>query len=259
MNEHNSHLGRLLDEASAHYQPQLDVARLERILTVRHRRRAGMVVWSAAACFALIGGTAFAFNQQTNDEFRLAPAHEGFDGPSGSDHTESTPVKTTEHHPYTTLADGGHEPVDMTTLPHNTEPPSTEPTTTVKKYEPPYTTQPHTTEPHTTEPHTTEPPSTEPPSTEPTTTVGEPHYEWSVHQLKGSTDAEPVTEVFWGTANPGDKIYIQSSYGNTFVYANGDGGWEAHITFEGAPVGTPFGVYVHAPGHDQMFTFTYYG
>ncbi len=249
MNEHTSHLGRLFDEATAHYNPQPDVARLEQMLVVRHRRRAGMVIWSAAACFALIGGTAFAFNQQTNNELRLAPSQEGYD-----DHSESTVVKSTEHRPDTTPPDGGHEPIDKTTLP--TEPKPTEPSTTEKKKE-----TPHNTEPKTTEPHNTEPPSTEPHDGdgEPTTTEGEHHYEWSVHQLKGSTDAEPVTEVFWGTANPGDKIYIQSSYGYTFVFANDEGQWEAHITFEGAPVGVAFPIYVQAPNHDAQFWFTYYG
>ncbi len=240
--EQQSHLGRLLDEATAHYQPQPDVARFERMLVVQHRRRAGFVVWSAAACFALIGGTAFAFNQQTDDNIRLAPAHEGFD-----DHSESTAVKTTEHRPDKTLPDGGHEPIDKTTLP--TDPPTTE-----KKHE-----TPHSTEPKNTEPHDTEPGDGD---GEPTTTDGDgetPYYEWSVHQLKGSTDAEPPTEVFWGTANPGDKIKIESPYGYTMVFANDDGGWEAHITFEGAPVGVAFSIYVQAPNHDASFSFTYLG
>ena len=95
-------------------------------------------------------------------------------------------MKTTEHRPDKTLPDGGHEPIDKTTLPTD---PKEEPTTTEKKKEP------HNTEPHGTEPHNTEPGDGD---GEPTTTDGEEHhYEWSVHQLKGSTDAEPVTEVFW--------------------------------------------------------------
>ena len=185
----------------------------------------------------------FAFNQQTDNDIRLAPAHEGFD-----DHSESTAVKTTEHRPDKTLPDGGHEPIDKTTLPTD---PKEEPTTTEKKKEP------HNTEPHGTEPHNTEPGDGD---GEPTTTDGEEHhYEWSVHQLKGSTDAEPVTEVFWGTANPGDKIRIESAYGSATVYAGDGGGWEAHVTFEGAPVGVAFSIYVHAPEHDATFSFTYWG
>ena len=259
MNEQRSHLGRLFDEAIAHYQPQPDVARFERMLVVQHRRRAGIVVWSAAACFALIGGTAFAFNQQTDDNILLAPAHSGFD-----DHSESTTVKTTEHRPDRTLPDGGHEPIDRTTLP--TLPPTTEPvvvvveepTTTQKKKETPKTTQPHTTEPH-----TTEPPNTEPPNTEPgdgvTTTTEAHYYEWSVHQVKGSTDAEPVVEVFYGTGDPNEKITIESPYGYTQLFPNDNGQWEAHITFEGAPVGVAFPIYVHTESHVASFSFTYFG
>jgi hypothetical protein len=233
MNEHTSRLGRLLDEATAHYNPQPDVARFEKMLMVQHRRRAGVVVWSAAACFALIGGTAFAFNQGTDDDHRLAPAN------SQVDDSDSTAVKTTERRPDKTLPDGGHDPVDKTTLPTV---PKEEPTTTEKKKDKPKSTAPKNTEPKNTEPPTTE-----------------PHYEWSVHQLKGSSDSEPPTEVFWGTANPGDKIKIESEYGFTKVFANDNGEWEAHITFEGAPVGVAFTIWVHAPYHDESFSFTYLG
>ena len=233
MNEHTpqSHLGRLLDEATAHYNPQPDVARFESMLQVQHRRRAGMIVWSAAACFALIGGTAFAFNQQTEDR-KLSPANSSVEHES-----DSTAPKTTEHRPDKTLPDGGHEPIDK---PPKTTEPTTEPSTTEKE-------KPKTTEPKTTEPED-----------ETTTTDGE-ESTWSVHQLHGSSDSEPPTEVFWGTANIGDKIKIESAYGSVKVFANDVGDWEAHITFEGAPVGVPFQVWVHAPYHDEAFWFTYLG
>ncbi|MCE9623296.1 MAG: hypothetical protein K8R99_13215 [Actinomycetia bacterium] len=248
MNEHtshpSSHLGRLLDEATAHYNPQPDVARFERMLQVQHRRRAGVIVWSAAACFALIGGTAFAFNQQPGDR-KLSPANSAVEHES-----DSTVVKTTEHRPDKTLPDGGHDPIDKTTVP--TEPPATEPatepSTTEKKHE----------EPKTTEPKNTEPKTTEPGDGEPTTTDGE-ESTWSVHQVHGSSDAEPPSDVFWGTANIGDKIIIESAYGRVKVFANDVGAWEAHITFEGAPIGVAFQVWVHAPYHDEAFWFTYLG
>ena len=54
MNEHSSHLGRLLDEATAHYQPQPDVARFERMLVVQHRRRAGIVMRSLRDSYACL-------------------------------------------------------------------------------------------------------------------------------------------------------------------------------------------------------------
>ncbi|MEQ1873442.1 MAG: hypothetical protein ABL953_06920 [Ilumatobacteraceae bacterium] len=230
MNEHTSHLGRLLDEATAHYNPQPDVARFERMLLVQHRRRKGLIVWSAAACFALIGGTAFAFNQQS-DEHRLSPAHSVEDKES-----DSTEVKTTERRPDKTVPDGGYDPIDK---PRTTEP-KVETETTEKKT-----------------PKTTEPKTTEPKDDETTTTDGEDT--WSVNQMYGSCDTEPPFDVFWGTANIGDKIKIESDYGYVKVFADSNGDWEAHITFEGAPVGVPFQVWVHAPYHDEVFWFTYLG
>ena len=35
-----------------------------------------------------------------------------------------------------------------------------------------------------------------------------------------TSDAEPPTEVFWGTANPGDRIRFESAYGSATAYAN---------------------------------------
>lgn len=231
MNEHTSnqsHLGRLLDEATAHYNPQPDAARFERMLLAQHRRRKGVIVWSAAACFALIGGTAFAFNQQS-DEHRLSPAH-------SVEESDSTEVKTTERRPDKTVPDGGDDPIGK---PNTTEP-KVETETTEKEA-----------------PKSTEPKTTEPEDDETTTTDGEGT--WSVHQMYGSSDAEPPTDVFWGTANIGDKIKVESAYGYVRVFADANGDWEAHITFEGAPVGVPFQVWVHAPYHDEAFWFTYLG
>ncbi len=251
MNEHTnspqSHLGRLFDEATAHYNPQPDVARFEGMLVVQHRRRAGMIVWSAAACFALIGGTAFAFNQQPDDR-KLSPANSSVEHES-----DSTAVKTTVHRPdkttpHTTNSDGGY---DANGKPPKTTEPKIETSTTEKVKEAPKTTEPKTTEPKTTEPKTTEPPA-------PTTTDGEDST-WSVHQMYGSSDAEPTIEVFWGTANIGDKVKIESAYGTVKVFANDVGDWEAQITFVGAPIGVAFQVWVHAPYHDEMFWFTYLG
>ena len=231
--QHQSHLGRLLDEATAHYNPQPDVARFEQLLTVQHRRRKGMIVWSAAACFALIGGTAFAFNQQS-DEHRLSPAHSVED-----EESESTAVKTTERRPDKTIPD--YDLIDK--LP-KTIGPKVETETTEKQKETP-------TEPKSTQPKTTEP------KAETTTTDGAGT--WSVNQMYGSCDTEPPFDVFWGTANIGDKIKIESAYGNVKVFADHNGDWEAHITFVGAPVGVPFQVWVHAPYHDEVFWFTYLG
>ena len=237
MNDHTSHLGRLLDQATAHFNPQADVERFERMLQVQHRRRAGMIVWSAAACFALIGGTAFAFNQQSDDR-KLSPANSVHEN-----ELDSSFVKTTEHRPDKTLPDGGNDPIDK---PKSTELAEETPTSE-KKPEPPKNTEPKTTEPKTTEPD------------DETTTTDEEGSTWSVHQVRGSSDAEPPTEVFWGTANIGDKIKIESAYGTAKVFANDVGDWEAHITFEGAPVGVAFQVWVHAPYHDEVFWFTYLG
>ncbi|MBI4882738.1 MAG: hypothetical protein HY826_01635 [Actinobacteria bacterium] len=244
MNEPTSHLGRLFEEAIAHYDALPDVPRFERLLVERHRRRAGLVIWSAAACLALIGGSAFAFNQQDTEDHRLAPAHSQVDGEA-----DTTAVKTTEHRPDKTVPDGGRDPIDKTTV---AEPATTEP------HEEPATTEKQGTD-HTTAPKNTEPKSTEPGDGETTTTDGTP-WEWSVHQVYFTSDAEPPQEVFWGTANPGDKITIESEYGYTKVFADdGNGEWEAHITFEGAPVGVAFQVWVHAPYHDEVFSFTYLG
>lgn len=234
MNEPTTPLGRLLEEATRHYNPQPNVDRFERMLTVHHRRRAGLIVWSAAASLALVSGAAFAFNQG-GDKSRIAPAH-------SADESDSTTSETTINRPDTTKPDGGRDPIDK---PTSTEGDDT--STSEKAHHEPKPTQPKSTEPKTTEP-----------DEETTTTEGE-EPTWSAYQLHGSSEADPPKEVFWGTANPGDKIKIESDYGSVMVFANEHGDWEAHITFEGAPVGVAFQVWVLGPGHEVAFSFAYLG
>ena len=83
---------------------------------------------------------------------------------------------------------------------------------------------------------------------------------WSVHQQYGSCGESPPYDVFYGTATPGTKIWIESKYGGTSVKANGDGHWEAKVTFYEVPAGKSFEIVVESSnGHRKVFPFTYTG
>ncbi len=84
--------------------------------------------------------------------------------------------------------------------------------------------------------------------------------EWSAHQQYGSCDESPPYDVFYGTATPGTKIWIESPYGGKTTTANGDGHWEAKVHFYEVPAGKSFEVVVESSnGNRKVFGFTYTG
>lgn len=258
MNEHDFPLHRLLDEAASAFHPVADVGRLERALTPRPRRRGVVLFSSAAACFALIGGTALAFRDDGSSA-KLAPGQEtevpdrrkpDVGEPSVTE-PKTTEPKTTE--PKTT------EPTP--TDPPATEPKVTEPATTEVKVVEPVASEPKTTEPKTTQPKTTEPKSTEPTTTEPKPTdppVTEPKgetSEWSAFQVYGACEDDPPFDVFYGTASPGATISITSEYGSGSTTAGEAGEWEVRVYFPTAPFGEKIKVWVSSGDHLDDFWF----
>lgn len=117
-----------------------------------------------------------------------------------------------------------------------TEKPKETPPTTEKKVEqPPATDAPKETVPPVTEKPKETPPTTKPPVEE---------VAFTALATYGSC-AEPVPyDVYYGTANPGAKVKVQSEYGWGYTYADADGQWELRVEFPTAPVGTPFTVKV---------------
>jgi len=83
-----------------------------------------------------------------------------------------------------------------------------------------------------------------------------PSVEFSAHQKYGSSSARPPYDLFWGTATPGAKIYIESDFGSKQVTANSKGGWEAKVYFPEAPIGKAFRVVVESSdGGRKVFEF----
>lgn len=258
MNEPDFHLERLLDDAANSFQPVMNEARLAHALAGRNRRRGLIVISTAAACMALLAGTAFAFRgdgpqrvspanrepSRTTEPTRTEPADSEPKptGPKATDpeSTEPTETKPTDEESSTTAPDG--EP----TTTSRTEPPVTEPKNT----------EPKNTEPPTTEPKNTEPPTTEPKSTEPTTTEGgsEP-VQWSAFQYNGQSDATPPYSVFYGTAEPGSIVLIASPYGGRDKLVGENGTWEVKVYFPDAPLNEPFQVWVSSGDHLDDFWF----
>lgn len=83
-----------------------------------------------------------------------------------------------------------------------------------------------------------------------------PSVEFSAHQKYGSSTARPPYDLFWGTATPGAKIFIESEFGSKQVTANSKGGWEAKVYFPEAPIGKAFRVVVESSdGGRKVFEF----
>lgn len=252
MNEPDFRLEQLLDEAANSYRPTLDVTRMERTLAGHHRRRGLMVIGSAAACLALIAGTAFAFRPDATPRVSPMQTEPGHTTEPRTTEPKVTEPKVTE--PKVT------EPKDTepkVTEPSGTEPKDTEPpATTAPKTEPPRTDPPKT-DPPRTDPPNTDPPNTDPPKTEPTTTEGDPEpVQWSAFQVYGTCDATPAYDVFYGTAEPGSIILISSPYGGRDKLVGENGTWEVKVFFPDAPVGEPFQVWVTSGDHQDDFWFT---
>lgn len=115
------------------------------------------------------------------------------------------------------------------------------PTTVVQKSAPPVEKPPSTHAPKpTTPPATDKPKDTTPTTKKPPAVV----IAFTAHATFGEC-AEPVPyDDYYGTANPGSKVKVESPYGSGYTYADGAGNWALRVEFPSAPVGEPFFVKV---------------
>jgi len=86
---------------------------------------------------------------------------------------------------------------------------------------------------------------------------GDGAIEFTAHQQYGSCGEAVPYDVFWGTEDPGTKIWVESPYGSGTVKANEQGEWEILVEFPEAPVGKTFEVVIESnDGGRKVFTFT---
>lgn len=85
---------------------------------------------------------------------------------------------------------------------------------------------------------------------------GVEEHAFTANQVYGSCGEDIPYDVFWGTAPPGAKIWIESPYGAGLTHADEHGDWELRVEFPDAPGGEVFGVFVESSdGGFADFTF----
>ena len=232
MNDFESRLTALLDDVadSVRVHPDPDSVFLPTVTTVpnevhRFRPRFAAV---AAAGIVLVGGSAFAMERITNDPpSRVSPA----DSPVTEPTEEAT--TTTVEQTSTSVA------VVVVTTPAKepTRKPVVVPDLTV-----------HPTEP-------TVPPTEPPvPPTEPT--VPPVVIEFTAKLGADGRAKTPMTQGFYGNAQPGSAIRVASQYGVAETTANGDGKWETTLTMREVPDGTKVAVRITSSTSDRVREFT---
>jgi hypothetical protein len=86
----------------------------------------------------------------------------------------------------------------------------------------------------------------------------EPKTEFSAHQKWEVVDGSPATNVYYGTAAPGTKIWVGSQFGEGSTEANDGGEWELKVKFPEAPCNESFKVVVESnAGHRKEFRMKY--
>ncbi|MCP3974994.1 MAG: hypothetical protein GY720_10935 [bacterium] len=84
----------------------------------------------------------------------------------------------------------------------------------------------------------------------------EGRHEFTANQTYGSCGEEIPYDVFYGRADAGERIWVESPYGSGVTEANADGHWEIKVKFPEAPPGKVFEVVVEAKhGGRKVFTF----
>ena len=230
MNAFESHLTALLDDvaSSVHPHPDVDSVFHPTVTTVpvevhRFRPRFAAV---AAAGIVLIGGSAFAMERITNDSpARVIPAASPVTEPRIEPTTstaEPTPTTVDEVVVETTTA---REPV---TKPVLVVEPNVEPTV----------------------------PPTEPtvPPTEPT--VAPVVIEFTARLGADGRSKTPMTQGFYGNADPGSAIRVASDYGVSETTANGEGKWQTTLTMREVPAGTVVAVRITSSTSDRVREFS---
>ena len=224
MNDFESHLTALLDDvaSSVHPHPDPDAMFIRPVVTVpnevhRFRPRFAAV---AAAGIVLIGGSAFAMERVINDPpTRVTPA--------------ASPIVDATAAPTSTLVEAtttSVEPVVATTTPKE---PVRKSVVVVDRTVPP-----------------TEP--TVPP-TEPT--VAPVVIEFTAKLGADGRAKTPMTQGFYGNAQPGSAIRVTTQYGAADTTANADAKWETTLTLIDVPAGTKVAVRITSGTSDRIRTF----
>jgi len=79
---------------------------------------------------------------------------------------------------------------------------------------------------------------------------------FTANQKYGSCGEEVPYDVFFGTATPGAKIWVESPYGSGTTVAGEEGHWDIRVNFPEAPPGKVFEVVVESSdGGRKVFTF----
>ncbi len=177
----------------------------------------------AAAGIVLIGGSAFAMERITNDPpTRVTPAASPVTEP-GDEPTTTTNVEAT----VTTIA----EVVVETTTARETV---VKPVLVVEPTVPP---------------------------TEPTVPPTEPTAAPVVIEFTAKLGADgraktPMTQGFYGNAQPGSAIRVASEYGVSETTANAEGKWETKLTMREVPAGTVVAVRITSSTSDRVREFS---
>lgn len=81
-------------------------------------------------------------------------------------------------------------------------------------------------------------------------------HEFTANQKYGSCGEDVPYDVFWGRADAGERIWVESPYGSGVTEAGPEGHWEIKVEFPEAPKGKVFEVVVEAEnGGRKVFTF----
>lgn len=228
MNDFESRLTTLLDDvaSSVRPHPDPDSVFLHTVTTVPNevRRFRPRFVAVAAAGIVLVGGSAFAMERITTDPpSRVTPA----DSPV----TEPTDERTTTTLEQTSTSVAAV--VDTTPAKEPVRKSVVVPDLTVRPTEP----------------------------TEPTVPPTEPTLPPVVIEFTAKLGADgraktPMTQGFYGNAQPGSAIRVASQYGVAETTANGDGKWETTLTLREVPAGAKVAVRITSSTSDRVREFT---
>jgi hypothetical protein len=163
------------------------------------------------------------------------------------DRDEKRERREKDEHSTTTTVKESDEVVPTTVKEHEPEGDEPKPEHETPKEEPGYV--PPVTEP--------KPPVTEPPKETPPTTDAKPTVEFTAFATFGSCGEEIPYDIYYGTANPGAKVRVESEYGSGYVHAGPEEGhWELRVEFPEAPVGETFVVRVSTAQGVRELEFT---
>jgi hypothetical protein len=227
MNDFESRLTMLLDDvaSSVHPHPDPDAVFRPTIPTVANDAHVYRPRWFAvaAASIVLVGGSAFAMERITSETTaRIVPA--------ASPVTEPIHVTTTVVEPTATSID---EPADLAPAKVPVFTPAVVPDAAAQPTEP----------------------------TEPTVPPTEPTLPPVVIEFTAKLGANgraqtPMTQGFYGNAQPGSAIRVVTQFGVAETTANGDGKWETTLTMLEVPAGTKVAVRITSSTSDRVRQFT---